>query len=104
MVIFFFVRDNGIGIPPDQHEKVIQLFYKIYNKSEGSSAGLTIVKRIVEVHGGRIWIESGGKREKGLHSALHYRWVRRTKDERKSLRPDLILLDLRLPYSNLMIR
>ncbi|VUT25253.1 MAG: sensory histidine kinase AtoS [Candidatus Methanolliviera sp. GoM_oil] len=57
----FFVRDNGIGIPPDQHEKVFDLFYKIDKKSEGSGAGLAIVKRIVEVHGGRIWIESGGE-------------------------------------------
>ncbi|VUT25749.1 MAG: sensory histidine kinase AtoS [Candidatus Methanolliviera sp. GoM_oil] len=61
----FFVRDNGIGIPPDQHEKVFQLFYKRDKNSEGSGAGLAIVKRIVEVHGGRIWIESEGKKGEG---------------------------------------
>jgi len=61
----FFVRDNGIGIPPDQHEKVFDLFYKIDKKSEGSGAGLSIVKRIIEVHGGRIWIESEGKAGEG---------------------------------------
>jgi PAS domain S-box-containing protein len=61
----FFVRDNGIGIPPDQHEKVFQLFYKIDKKSKGSGAGLAIVKRIVEVHGGKIWIESEGKKGEG---------------------------------------
>jgi PAS domain S-box-containing protein len=54
----FFVRDNGIGIDPSQHEKVFELFYKVDNKSEGSGAGLAIVKKIIEVHGGRIWIES----------------------------------------------
>lgn len=54
----FFVRDNGIGIDPTQHEKVFELFYKIDKKSEGSGAGLAIVKKIIEVHGGRIWIES----------------------------------------------
>jgi PAS domain S-box-containing protein len=54
----FFVRDNGIGIDPSQHEKVFSLFYKVDPKSEGTGAGLAIVKRIIEVHGGRIWIES----------------------------------------------
>jgi PAS domain S-box-containing protein len=59
----FFVRDNGIGIDPSQHEKVFELFYKVDKKSEGTGAGLAIIKRIIEVHGGRIWIES--KLEKG---------------------------------------
>ena len=54
----FFVKDNGIGLDKSQHEKVFQLFYKVNKKSKGSGAGLAIVKRIVEVHGGRIWIES----------------------------------------------
>jgi PAS domain S-box-containing protein len=54
----FFVKDNGIGLEKSQHEKVFQLFYKMDKESKGSGAGLTIVKRIVEVHGGRIWIES----------------------------------------------
>ena len=54
----FFVRDNGMGIDPSQHQKVFDLFYKVNNKSEGTGAGLAIVKRIIEVHGGRIWIES----------------------------------------------
>ncbi len=54
----FFVRDNGIGIDPSQHDKVFGLFYKVDKKSEGTGAGLAIVKRIIDVHGGRIWIES----------------------------------------------
>jgi signal transduction histidine kinase len=54
----FFVRDNGIGIDPSQYDKVFELFYKVNKKSEGTGAGLAIVKRIIEVHGGRIWIES----------------------------------------------
>ena len=54
----FFVRDNGIGIDPSQHDKVFELFYKVDKKSEGTGAGLAIVKRIIEVHGGSIWIES----------------------------------------------
>ena len=54
----FFVRDNGIGIDPSQHDKVFELFYKVNNGGEGTGAGLAIDKRIIEVHGGRIWIES----------------------------------------------
>ena len=54
----FFVRDNGIGIDHSQHDKVFELFYKVDKKSEGTGVGLAIVKRIIEVHGGRIWIES----------------------------------------------
>jgi len=54
----FFVRDNGIGIDPAQQEKVFDLFYKIDPDTGGSGAGLAIVKRIIEVHGGKIWIES----------------------------------------------
>ncbi len=53
----FFVRDNGIGIEKDQREKVFDLFYKLDPDSEGSGVGLAIVKRIIEVHGGKIWIE-----------------------------------------------
>lgn len=56
----FCVRDNGIGIPESQMEKVFDLFYKVDPKSDGTGVGLSIVKRIIEVHGGRIWIESDG--------------------------------------------
>jgi PAS domain S-box-containing protein len=55
----FFVRDNGPGINPDQQEKVFGLFYKVDRKSNGTGAGLAIVKKIIEVHDGRVWIESG---------------------------------------------
>ena len=56
----FFVRDNGIGIAADYHQKVFGLFDKLDARSEGSGIGLALVKRIVEVHGGRIWVESEG--------------------------------------------
>jgi signal transduction histidine kinase len=54
----FFVKDNGIGIDPSQHEKVLDLFYQVDSSGNGTGAGLAIVKRIIEVHGGRMWIES----------------------------------------------
>lgn len=57
----FFISDNGIGINTNFHEKVFGLFDKLDPKSEGTGVGLALVKRIVEVHGGRIWVKSEGK-------------------------------------------
>jgi PAS domain S-box-containing protein len=56
--VIFFVRDNGIGINPGQQDKVFELFYKADPEVEGTGAGLAIVKRIIEVHDGRIWVVS----------------------------------------------
>jgi PAS domain S-box-containing protein len=56
----FFVRDNGAGIDPRYQEKVFGLFEKLDPKGEGTGMGLTLVKRIVELYKGRIWVESPG--------------------------------------------
>ena len=54
----FFVHDNGIGINPQFHERIFGLFNKLDPLTEGTGIGLTLVKRIIEVHGGQIWVES----------------------------------------------
>lgn len=54
----FFVRDNGIGIDPKFNDRIFRLFDKLDSRTEGTGIGLALVKRIIEVHGGRIWVES----------------------------------------------
>ena len=56
-----YVRDNGMGIPAEHHERVFGLFNQLDPKTEGTGLGLALVKRIIETHGGRIWIESEAK-------------------------------------------
>jgi len=55
-----YVRDNGIGIDPKYADRVFMLFEQLSPDHEGTGIGLTLVKRIIEVHGGRVWIESEG--------------------------------------------
>jgi signal transduction histidine kinase len=64
-----FVRDNGLGIAAEYHARVFDLFDRLDTKVDGTGVGLALVKRIVEVHGGRIWIESAGE---GQGSSFHF--------------------------------
>lgn len=56
--LILYVRDNGIGIPREHRDRVFGLFNKLDPGTDGTGVGLALVKRIVEVHGGRIWVES----------------------------------------------
>jgi signal transduction histidine kinase len=64
----FFVRDNGMGIHPEYQDRIFGLFEKLDTSTEGTGIGLALVKRIIEFHGGRIWVES----EPGKGSTFHF--------------------------------
>ena len=64
----FFVQDNGIGIDKQHHESIFELFSKLDARTEGTGIGLGLVKRIIEVHNGRIWVVS----EKGKGATFKF--------------------------------
>ena len=59
------VADSGLGLAPENREKIFEEFYQakggIRDKTPGTGLGLPLTKRFVEMHGGRIWVESEGK-------------------------------------------
>ena len=60
-VLVFFVRDNGIGIEARYQTKVFGLFERLDQTIDGTGVGLALVKRIVEIHNGCVWVESAGE-------------------------------------------
>lgn len=72
-----FVRDNGVGIPEGQRERVFGLFHRLHSRDEieGSGLGLAIVARIVHRHGGRVWAESAPNHGSEFHVVFPRDWV-----------------------------
>ena len=67
----FTVRDNGVGIAPEHHEEVFQVFRRLnQTEAEGAGIGLSTVKRIVLRHGGRIWVDSQAGRGAAVRFTL----------------------------------
>ena len=87
----FYVKDNGVGIEAEFHQEVFRIFKRLQNAADGQESGtgvgLTFVKKIVERHGGRIWIES----EPGKGTVFYFNLNReRQEPARKSHEPDIV--------------
>ena len=52
------VRDNGVGVDPDQASRIFEMFSRANSEAEGVGIGLAVCRRIIEAHGGRIWVEA----------------------------------------------
>lgn len=78
----FYVRDNGIGIDPRDHRKIFEKFERLEeeDQEEGSGLGLAIVERIVQGHGGSVWVES----EKGKGATFYFTFAKHPRVQESS--------------------
>ena len=85
----FYVKDNGLGIEEKYHEDIFALFRRLHSRKEfkGTGAGLTIAKKIVESHGGRIWLQSSPGRGSTFFVSLPRAETKPTKPARVKTPP-----------------
>jgi signal transduction histidine kinase len=73
----FYVKDNGIGIDPEYHHEVFRIFKRLQNapdgEENGTGVGLTFVKKIIERHGGSIWLESAPGKGTVFYFSLNHK-------------------------------
>ncbi|MBL7929763.1 MAG: GHKL domain-containing protein [Bacteroidia bacterium] len=80
----FFVKDNGQGIAPVHHQRIFEMFQSLHdNETKGSGIGLAIVKKIIEGHNGKVWVDS----QPGHGAAFYFTWPLLTESENQTKLP-----------------
>ena len=77
------MRDNGVGVDPVQATRIFSMFSRANEQVEGAGIGLAVCRRIIEAHGGRIWVEPAD----GGGSAFRFTLPRRRRAQPCSCRP-----------------